>query len=87
MRYVRSNKTITGRLRDELVMMDMEQGKYFGLNSVAARIWEILEVPMDIEGLCQVLTDEYDVDADVCRHDVEEHLAEMEGLGLVTRGS
>ena len=45
-KYVRNSKTISGRLHDEMVMMDIEQGKYFSLNPVATRIWDLLESPL-----------------------------------------
>lgn len=82
-RYSRNNKTISGRLHDEMVMMDLGQGKYFSLNPVATRIWDLLEKPLSVDELCQALADEYDVDHDRCRHEVTEHLAEMAQLGLL----
>ena len=81
--YARNSRTISGRLHDELVMMDLEQGKYFSLNPVATRIWELLETPSDIAEICKRLMDEYDVVPEHCRFEVEEHLAEMVRLGLV----
>ena len=81
-KYVRNSKTISGRLHDELVMMDLNQGKYFSLNPVATRIWDLLEKPMTLEELCVLLSDEYDVGTEQCLNDVEEHLNEMIRLGL-----
>ena len=71
-KYTRNSKTISGRLHDELVMMDLDQGKYFSLNPVATRIWDLLEQPMDIDELCGLLTEEYDVDRGRCASEVEE---------------
>jgi len=84
-KYVRNNKTISGRLHDELVMMEMEQGKYFSLNPVATRIWDLLEAPESIEGLCSRLSAEYEVDSGQCRKEVESYIHEMADLGLVLR--
>ena len=82
-KYIRNSKTISGRLHDELVMMDLDQGKYFSLNPVATRIWDLLEKPQAADELCIVLIDEYDVEPEQCLVEVEEHLAEMVRLGLV----
>jgi hypothetical protein len=82
-RYVRNSRTISGRLHEELVMMDISQGKYFSLNPVATRIWELLERPMTIAELCFILQDEYDVEAERCRIEVQAYLAEMVRMGLV----
>jgi hypothetical protein len=82
-KFVRNNKTISGRLHDELVMMDIEKGKYFSLNPVATTIWELLDKPLGTDELCKLLMDEYEVDAAQCHKEVEEHLGEMVKLGLV----
>jgi hypothetical protein len=84
-KYIRNNKTISGRLHDELVMMDIDLGKYFSLNPVATRIWDILENPVDLDELCNRLQKEYEVEREQCYIDVKEYLAEMVKLGLVLR--
>jgi len=72
-----------------MVMMDIDQGKYFSLNHSATAIWEHLEKPLTIEELCDVLSDEYAVDMAQCQKEVEEHLVEMviKGLVLVVKDS
>ena len=82
-KFGRNNKTISGRLHDELVMMDPVQGKYFSLNSVATRIWDLLEQPLSVDELCMKLIDEYDVEPERCRAEVGECLLEMVRLKLV----
>jgi hypothetical protein len=84
-KYVRNSKTISGRLHDELVMMDIGQGKYFSLNPVATRIWDILEHPLDIDELCRLLMDEYDISTGQCRRETEEYIADMMKLGLLNQ--
>ena len=81
--YSRNNKTISGRLHDEMVMMDLDQGKYFSLNPVATRIWDLLEKEMTLDELCIPLLEEYEVESHQCLEEVGEHLAEMVRLGLV----
>lgn len=81
--YIRNNETISGRLHDELVMMDIQKGKYFSLNHVATQIWDMLEQPLSLEEVCSRLTEEFDIDSDQCRKEVALHLDEMQKLGLV----
>lgn len=83
MKYQRNSKTISGRLSDELVMMDMDKGKYFSLNPVATRIWDLLADPMSVEELCNLLMDEYEVEANQCKKDVEDVIAKMKKLNIV----
>ncbi len=82
-KYIRNSRTISGRLHDELVMMDLDQGKYFSLNPVATRIWDLLERELTIDELCALLKEEYEVESRTCIEDVSEHMAEMVRLGLV----
>jgi len=82
-KYIRNSKTISGRLHDELVMMDIDQGKYFSLNPVATRIWDLLEKKLDLDGLCTELMDEYDVGHEQCMKETGELIDEMVKLGLI----
>jgi hypothetical protein len=86
-RYKRSDRTLTGRLQDEIIMMVMDQGKYFSLNPTATRIWDLLEQPMTHDGICEVLVSDYDVELDQCLAEVEEHLKEMVKLKLIVTES
>lgn len=81
--YRRNNETISGRLHDEVVMMDITKGKYFSLNSVATYIWDLLEHPLSLDDICSKLIDEYEVDPEQCRIEVNKYLEEMQNLGLV----
>lgn len=85
-KYSRNSRTISGRLHDEMVMMDLDQGKYFSLNPVATRIWDLLERELTVEELCALLREEYEVESRRCFDEVSELLGEMAKLGLVVAG-
>ncbi|MCC5940313.1 MAG: PqqD family protein [Balneolaceae bacterium] len=83
--YQRISNSVSGLLDDELVMMDIEKGKYFSLNSVATRIWDIIEQPHTIPELCELLISEYDVDPDTCKKELSVLLDEMDRMGLIVK--
>lgn len=85
--YQRNSETISGRLHDELVMMDIQKGKYFSLNQVATQIWDLLEKPTSLDEICNTLMAEYDIKAEQCISNVQSYLNEMQKLGLVISGS
>jgi len=60
---------------------------YFGLNTVGARVWELLPpVTRTCGELVDKLAAEYtDVEPNVIREDVTELLTELEGHGLLIR--
>jgi coenzyme PQQ synthesis protein D (PqqD) len=55
---------------EEAVMMSVSAGRYYGLNAVAARIWELLERPRTIAELCALLQEEFEIDARTCEAEV-----------------
>jgi len=84
-KYIRNSNHISGRLSDEIVMMDIEKGKYYSLNPVATRIWDLLEKPLSLDELCGLLMEEYEVDEEQCRAEVTEVISEMVKLGVVLK--
>ena len=82
-KYIRKKDSIDGRLHDELIMMDIDQGKYFALNPVATRIWDLLENPASLDEICTILMNEYEVDATQCHEEVQTHMEEMVNMKLV----
>ena len=68
---------------EEAVMMSIEAGRYYGVNAVGARIWELLETPRTIEQLCTQLCDEFDVDAQTCEVAVVEFTRKLIDNGIV----
>lgn len=70
------------------VMLDIASGNYFGLNAVAARIWELLaERPMTIADICARLCEEFEVDEATCEGAVLEFVKTMVDNGLVDAAS
>ena len=74
---VRNPDIFASEIDDEMVMMDDAQGLYFGLNSVARKVWQLLESPMQYETLLNSLLESYQVDFQQCRIDVEPFLLKM----------
>ena len=73
-------------LTEGAVLFSTENEVYFGLNSVGARVWELLASGKhDFDGLCRAVAAEYpEVSADVVRQDIEELLGNLEANRLVS---
>lgn len=80
----RTDGLLSAAIGDELLMMSAAEGKYFNLNDVGTRIWELLAEPVSAEGLVAALTAEYTVDADTAREQVVEFLSALRERGLLT---
>lgn len=70
-------------LDDDKVMMDLDTGNYYALNSIGASIWEGIEVPTTVEELIQNLLKEYDVTRSVCEEQVISYLQKLYDADLV----
>lgn len=79
----RAEGLLTAEVDGELLMMSVEQGRYFNLNGVGARIWELLAAPATVDGLVAALTDDYDVAPDQARLEVERFLSALRERGLL----
>ncbi len=70
-RYVQSKQVVQSKIDDEVVMMDIESGFYFGLNSVASIIWELLKDGKTVDELADYLITEYDVNREQCLEETD----------------
>jgi hypothetical protein len=62
---------------EELVMMSIEAGNYYGLDPTGRRIWEMIGEPQTVSEICARLVAEYDVPPDVCESEVLAFLSEL----------
>jgi len=79
----RQGDWLAAKVGNELVMMSAEKGNYVGLSEVGARVWELIDGPLDFDELCARLEMEFDVTPEVCRAEVEEFLRELVKHGAV----
>lgn len=71
-------------LESEVVVLSLESGEYFGLNPVAASVWNHVQEPRTVAELRDALLDEYDgVTPEECARGVLALLREMAELRLI----
>lgn len=75
---------VAADLDQKKVMMSIESGKYYGLDEIGTRIWELLEKKPAFCELVQELLKEYDVDEAACRRDLLSFLNKLYDQGLIT---
>jgi hypothetical protein len=68
---------------DAAVMMNIEAGRYYGLNAAAVRIWELLESPRTVTELVAILCEEFEVEAPACESDVVKFVDNLIAHGIV----
>jgi hypothetical protein len=81
-----SSSVMSRQLGDEFVLLDLASGNYYGLDAVGARIWALLvegRSPQEVESR---LRDEYTVDADALRADLQRLIGDLLDKGLLSAG-
>lgn len=84
-RVVVSRDQVAADLDREVIILGMNDGVYYGVDGVAARIWALLQQPVVLHDVLRTLLDEFDVDEATCAVDLLAFVADLEQRGLVTR--
>jgi hypothetical protein len=80
----RSTDLVFSEVDDEVTMMHVETGRYYGLNRVGAAVWFLLEEPARFGTICDALVERFEVEPEKCRAEVEAFVSQMATEGLVT---
>jgi len=80
----RSKEVIFSEVEGELVMMSLENGKYYGIDAIGGSIWKMLETPLKVSEIYDRLMKEYQVDAPTCKQDVNLFLEQLIEQNLVS---
>jgi coenzyme PQQ synthesis protein D (PqqD) len=76
---------ITRELSGETVLLNLESGVYYGLDTVGTRVWQLITQGRTIANVCDTMVEEYDVAPDVLHADVTRLVGELRDRGIVTR--
>ncbi len=81
---VRVPEHVLTRIVDgELVLLNLDNEQYYGLDAVATMIWRAVTTAGTMQAALQEIRDEYDVDEEVLARDVATLLEELTARGLV----
>jgi hypothetical protein len=69
-KVVATKEQVSADLGGEVVILNMKNGVYYGLNPVGARIWSLIQDPTTVKVLRDAIFNEYDVEADRCERDL-----------------
>jgi len=82
--YVKRNDEVfANEIDGEAVMMNIQTGKYYGLDEIGSRIWELMEHKIQVKEIIGQLQKEYDVSEQQCKTDVLNLLNELKSNQLI----
>ena len=66
-----------------IVILGLQDGKYFELNEVGARVWQLIQQPRTFQSVLDLLLEEYEVSAERCEADLHFLVGELISRGLL----
>ncbi len=79
----RTESVVHAELDEALVMLDPDAGRYYELDPVARRVWNLIETETPVAAVRDALTEEYAVDGRTCLRDLLEFVGKMAEHGLL----
>ena len=80
---VATKEQVSCPLGEESAVLNLKNSVYYGLDSVGARVWTLLQQPRSVSELRDTLLSEYDVEARRCEQDLLALLETMRNEGLI----
>jgi len=71
------------RLSDEVVILHVASGTYFGLDGVGSRVWCLIAEHGSREKIVEILMNEYDAPEDQIREDVDGLIQQLADKRLI----
>jgi Coenzyme PQQ synthesis protein D (PqqD) len=80
---VAARDQVSAEVEGEVVILNLADEVYYGLDEVGARVWALLAEPRTVAELRDAVVAEYAVDADTAQRDLVALLEEMAARRLV----
>jgi hypothetical protein len=78
-----SPSVVAAALDDEMVLLNVETGTYFGLDEVGALIWGLVAEELDDTAIVARITSDYDIDELQARSDLHAFIDQLTAKGLL----
>lgn len=78
-----SKDQMASDIAGETVILGLTAGRYYGLDAVGARVWQLIQTPAPVADLVRTITAEYDVAREQCEADLLKLLRQMIDAGIV----
>ena len=80
---VATSEHVACTVEGEAVILHLQEGVYYGLNTVGTRVWELVQTPRRFSEIVAFVVGEFDVPQEQCESDLAELLTDLQARGLV----
>lgn len=78
-----ASDVLASDLGSEVVLLNLQDGTYYGLEGVGGEVWKLVQKPVTVDEILRAIVAEYDVEAERCRQDIMKLLGDLATRGLV----
>lgn len=78
-----SKDQVSVDITEEAIILHLKSGVYFGLDTVGAAIWNLIQEPITVNEIRDALLDEFNVEPERCDHDLLEFTKKLLKEGLI----
>jgi hypothetical protein len=71
-------------LDDQIVILNLANNKYIGLDEIGSRVWDLLSAPVSVNSLSRMISLEYRGDASEIKSDLMAFVDQLKADGLVS---
>lgn len=87
--YQKDPDMVSRKIADEVILVPIRQNvgdleSIYTLNETAARIWELIDGKIKVEGIKEKILEEFEVTPEEAEKDLREHLRQLEGIKAIT---
>ena len=75
--FIFSPEVLFQPLGDEAVLLNLQNNRYYGLNEVGARMWQLLQEHGELDAVVAQMVVEYEVDDATLRQDLQTLIAQL----------
>ena len=79
---VAARDVMTADFSQEIVLLNLMDGVYYGVDGVAARVWALLQSPIAVGTILETVADEFEVERSRCEREVRAFVQELVDRGL-----
>lgn len=81
--FRRTANQVSCDLSGEAAILNLNTGMYYGLDSVGAKVWDLIQLPSTLATIRDAIVEQYNVTAEQCEADLLMLFADLQREGLV----
>jgi hypothetical protein len=80
---VANREQLSTNLGDEVVILHLNAGAYYGLDHVGVFVWNFIQEPQKVSDICDAILGEYEIERERCESDLLALLEELAANQLI----